>query len=200
MVTESTDLIKEYLEHLALTVSAISHQEISAVVQVLFIAWRDGHTVFLCGNGGSATVASHMANDLNKYTIVAGKPRLKAIALTDNIPVITAWANDTDYANIFSEQLLNLANSKDVVIAISTSGNSHNIVRALEVARDLKIITIGFTGKFGGKLKNLVDYCIFIPDDHIGRQEDGHIILDHVIAHTLQWMIANEGSNLGDKT
>jgi len=200
MITESTDPIKEFLEQMAGTVSAISQKEIWAIVQVLFDAWQNGQSVYLCGNGGSAATASHMANDLNKYTIVNGKPRLRAIALTDNIPVITAWANDTDYANIFAEQLLNFAKSKDILIAISTSGNSLNVLRALEMAHDLNVITVGFTGNHGGKLKNLVDYCVYIPDDYIGCQEVGHLILDHVIAYTLRWMIANDNQVLGDNS
>jgi D-sedoheptulose 7-phosphate isomerase len=130
-----------------------------------------------------------MANDLNKLTIVEGMPRMKAMALTDNVPLITAWSNDTSYENAFSEQLLNFIQPGDIVICISASGNSPNILRAIEVARQSEATVIGFTGQPGGKLRELADHSIFIPDDHIGRQEDGHMILDHVISNSLRHLI-----------
>ncbi len=133
-----------------------------------------------------------MANDLNKFTIVEGMPRFKAVSLSDNIPLMTAWANDSSYESIFSEQLLNLVESGDVVVAISTSGNSPNILQALKVARQKQATTIGFTGDDGGMLKDLVDHCVFIPDAYIGRQEDGHMILDHMIASLLRKLITGE--------
>lgn len=185
----SSDLVDEYLNLLELTISRISREEIWSVTNILFTAWQNGRRVFICGNGGSAALASHMANDLNKLTISAGKIRMKAMALTDNIPLMTAWGNDTEYENIFAEQMLNFVEPGDVLIAISTSGNSANILRAVETARANQALTVGLTGDIGGKLKNLVDACIFIPDDHIGRQEDGHMILNHVIANTLRSLI-----------
>jgi D-sedoheptulose 7-phosphate isomerase len=183
------DPVNEYLVILSKTIDSLSRPQIWSVLQVLFQAWQNGNRVFICGNGGSAATASHFSNDLNKLTIVDGQRRMKAIALTDNIPLMTAWANDTEYENIFAEQLLNFVEPGDVLIGISTSGNSENVLRALEAARNCQATTIGFTGNQGGKLKDIVDYCIFIPDDHIGRQEDGHMILDHVISNTLRWMI-----------
>jgi D-sedoheptulose 7-phosphate isomerase len=186
----SPDPVSEYLASLAKTISAISTQQVWQVIHLLYRAWQGGRTIFLCGNGGSAATASHMANDLNKFTIAPGKPRMKAIALTDNIPLMTAWANDDDYESIFSEQLKNFVAPGDVVIAISASGNSPNVLRALETACQMKAVTVGFTGNDGGSLKNLVDLCIFIPDEYIGRQEDGHMILDHLISYTLREMIA----------
>lgn len=182
--------IEHYLAELTMSLQKISRQEIWAAIQLLYQAWEEGRHIFLCGNGGSAATASHMANDLNKLTITPGKPRLKAIALTDNIPLMTAWANDSVYADIFAEQLQNLVEPGDVLIAISASGNSPNVLRALELAHECQALTIGFTGKDGGKLKHLVDVCVFIPDEHIGRQEDGHMILDHIIANTLRDLIA----------
>ena len=186
------DYVEDYLMALAKMVSAMPRDQIWAVIEVLMGAWRRGAQVFLLGNGGSAATASHIANDLNKLTIVPGKPRFKAIALTDNVPLITAWGNDTAYENIFVEQMLNFLASGDVVIGISTSGNSSNVLKALRIARDHGAITVGFTGRDGGKLKELVDKCIFIPSDHIGRQEDAHMILDHIIANTLRELIQAE--------
>ena len=169
------------------------------VIHVLMDAWRERRQIFLLGNGGSAATASHMANDLNKLTIVPGQPRFKAIALTDNVPLMTAWGNDTAYENIFVEQLLNFLEPGDVVIGISTSGNSPNVLKALQVAREHGAVTVGFTGRDGGRLRHLVDHCIFIPSDHIGRQEDAHLILDHVIATTLHRLIEEQAEARGDE-
>ncbi len=185
------DPVNEYLTNLAKTITSISQEQIWIVIRMLFQAWKEERQIFLFGNGGSAATASHMANDLNKLTIQEGKHRMKAIAINDNIPLMTAWANDSEYENIFSQQLLNFIQPGDVVIAISTSGNSPNVLRALETARLQQAHTIGFTGHDGGKLKDLVDCCIFIPDEHMGRQEDAHLVLDHVIANTLRQMIAD---------
>jgi D-sedoheptulose 7-phosphate isomerase len=186
-----TDPVNEYLANLAQTISALPQGQIWEVIQVLFEAWKAGKHIFLCGNGGSAATASHMANDLNKLTISPDKPRMKAIALTDNTALMTAWANDNEYEIIFSQQLLNFIQPGDIVIAISTSGNSPNVLRALETAQAYQAKTIGFTGSDGGKLRQLVDFCIFVPDEHMGRQEDCHMILDHLISNTLRQMIAD---------
>ncbi len=149
--SSSQDPVSDYMDRLALTVTAISQQDIWSVIRVLYQAWENGRRVFLCGNGGSAATASHMANDLNKFTIVEGKPRLKAIALTDNIPLMTAWGNDSSYEDIFSEQLINFVEPGDLLIAISASGNSPNVIKALKTAREHLAITIGFSGDSGGK-------------------------------------------------
>jgi D-sedoheptulose 7-phosphate isomerase len=189
-----SDPVDGYLSSLMHTIQALSRERIWEVIGVLYKAWKDERRIYLLGNGGSAATASHMANDLNKLTITDGKPRMKAIALTDNVPLMTAWANDDHYENIFSEQLINFIEPGDIVIAISASGNSPNVIRALETARAYQACTIGFTGNNGGRLKDLVDYCIFIPNDHIGPQEDGHMILDHVISITLRMLMTQSTS------
>ncbi len=186
------DFVNSYLEQLKSTLSDISQDEIWSVIEVLMDAWRNRRQVFLMGNGGSAATASHMANDLNKFTIVEGKPRFKAIALSDNVPLMTAWANDTTYENLFAEQLVNFLHAGDIVIGISCSGNSENVLRAIKIAKEFGAMTVAFTGDTGGKLKDMVDHCIFIPSPHIGHQEDGHMILDHVIASALKEMIEAE--------
>ena len=189
---QNSDPVKIYLNQLEKTISEISREAIWAVIQELMVAWRKQKQVFLLGNGGSSATASHMANDLNKLTIVEGKPRFKAISLSDNTPLITAWANDTDYENIFVEQMLNFLQAGDVVIGISCSGNSGNVLRAFEAAKAYGAVTIAFTGDTGGQLKDLADRCIFVPSPHIGHQEDGHMILDHVITNTLKELIEAE--------
>ncbi len=155
----------------------------------MFEAWRREAQIFILGNGGSAATASHMANDLNKLTITPGKPRFKAIALTDNIPLMTAWGNDNSYEDIFAEQLINFIRPDDVVVAISASGNSPNVLRAVQVARQHGALTIGLTGDTGGKLKGLVDYCVLTPTGHICQQEDCHLIVEHAIANTLKTLV-----------
>ena len=184
--------VDDYLIQLEGVIHAISREQIWAVVNVLMDAWRGGKHIFLFGNGGSAATASHMANDLNKFATVEGKPRFKAIALSDNVPLMTAWGNDTAYENIFVEQLLNFIEAGDVVIGISASGNSANVLKALSVGAQYGAITVGFTGDRGGKIKKIVDHCIFIPSGLIGQQEDGHMILDHVIVLTLKDLIEAE--------
>ena len=183
------DSVDMYLTQLGTVLAEMSREQIREVIQVLLDGWRRGCKVFLLGNGGSAATASHMANDLNKGAIVSGQPRFKALALSDNIPLMTAWANDTSYERIFVEQMLNFLEPDDIVLGISCSGNSPNVLRAMEVAREHGAITLGFAGREGGRLGGLVDHCIYVPSDHIGHQEDVHMILDHLIIGTLRQLI-----------
>jgi histidinol-phosphate phosphatase family protein len=191
-----TDLVDTYLQQLELMIHQLSRQAVWDVVGVLFKAWREGRHVFILGNGGSASTAAHMANDLNKYPNYPGLRRFKAIALSDNVPVMTALANDFGYDCIFAEQLENFLEPGDVVIGISTSGNSANVLNAMRFANEHRAVCVGFTGPDGGKLVDLVEYCIHLPSPLIGQQEDGHLVLDHVIVHTLRQMIINEANSL----
>jgi D-sedoheptulose 7-phosphate isomerase len=179
------DVVDAYLLRLADVIDGISREDIWTVVERLLTAREAGQRVYLLGNGGSASTASHMANDLNKQCAVANRRRFRAIALSDNIPTMLAWANDQDYADIFREQLVNHLDPGDVVIAISTSGESLNVLRAVEYATDRGATTIGLTGDRGGRLKSLVDHCVCVPTDHIGQQEDLHLVLNHVISAAL---------------
>ncbi|MCK4926792.1 SIS domain-containing protein, partial [Candidatus Aerophobetes bacterium] len=141
--------IKGYLTELSSTLDELPLHQIERIKDILLKAYRDGKRIFIMGNGGSATASSHFACDLAKG-ITMGSPhmkdRFKVIALTDNVPLLTAWANDTGYENIFVEQLRNLLEEGDVVIAISASGNSKNVLRAVEYANSKAAITIGLTG------------------------------------------------------
>jgi D-sedoheptulose 7-phosphate isomerase len=179
-------LIDTYLTELAEVVARMPRDTIQAVVRELQRARERRAQIFLLGNGGSAATASHMANDLNKLTIAPGQPRFRAIALSDNVPCITAWANDCAYEDIFAEQLLNFLDPGDVVIAISASGNSPNVLKAVQTAREMGAATVGFTGRDGGRLREAVDICVCVPSDHMGMQEDCHMILDHIIANALR--------------
>jgi D-sedoheptulose 7-phosphate isomerase len=139
--------------------------------------------IFLFGNGGSAALASHFACDLGKGTIVDGNGhrRFRVLALTDNVPLLTAWANDSCYENVFAEQLRGFVMRGDVVLAISGSGNSSNVLRALEVGRDAGAVNIGLTGFRGGRMKDLCSPCIVIPSDNMQIIEDLHLSVSHAI-------------------
>jgi D-sedoheptulose 7-phosphate isomerase len=131
-----------------------------------------------------------MANDLAKQAAVPGQPLLRAIALTDNVPLLTAWSNDAAYDECFAGQLANHVEPGDVLVAISTSGNSTNVLRAVERARTAGGRSIGLTGREGGRLRELVDCCIRVPSDDLGQQEDVHLVLNHVITTALRWRLA----------
>jgi len=132
---QNMDSIDLYLTELEEVIHKLSRNEVRAVADALMENWRARRQVFIIGNGGSAAAASHMMNDLNKFTILEGKHRFRAIALTDNVPLMTAVSNDLSYADVFVEPLRNLLQPGDTVIAISASGNSPNIVKAVEYAR-----------------------------------------------------------------
>jgi D-sedoheptulose 7-phosphate isomerase len=171
--------------------AAVSIPDLRGVEDALFDAWRHGRTIFIAGNGGSAATASHWTNDLNKGTITAGRQRFRAIALTDNVPLITAWSNDTAYERIFMEQMTNLLRPRDVFIAISGSGNSPNIVAAARWARGAGAVTIGLTGGGGGRLRALVDHVVIVPTDRMEQIEDVHSALAHALCTVLRTRIAS---------
>ena len=180
------DIIHNYLVELEAVIRAISRAEVEAVVAALLENWRDRRQVFILGNGGSAATASHMANDLNKFTIVEGQPRFRVMALTDNVPLLTAVGNDLSYADIFVEPLRNWLQPGDLVIGISASGNSPNVLKAVTYAQAQGARVVGFCGQPGGQLAQLADLKVIIPSTKIGPQEDGHMILDHVISLALR--------------
>lgn len=180
------NFINGYLSETQRIIREIPEEPIVQVVSLLFTAWKQRRQVFILGNGGSASTASHMANDLSKATIVAGQPRMRVIGLTDNVALITAWANDCSFQDIFKEQLENLLQPADLVVAISASGNSPNVLRAVEFARRHGAITIGWTGRSGGGLGDLADLCVHCPTDDIGMIESAHLVLDHLVARELR--------------
>ncbi len=182
------DHIDQYMLDLNEGLKALDRGAIRAVVNELMSIWRERRQVFVLGNGGSGALASHMVNDLSKI-VIHGQPRFRAISLTDNMPLMTAWANDSSYADVFAEQLRNLCQPGDLVIATSCSGNSPNVLNALRVARSLGARTVAFTGDVGGQMKSMVDVCVFAPVSFIGMQEDLHLILNHAITSMLsKWI------------
>ena len=192
VAVELVDPVDDYFQRLAAAIEAISRESIRQAVEILLEASRKRRRVYLIGNGGSAATASHMACDLNKTASVDGKPLFRAVALTDNVPLLTAWGNDSEYEEIFAQQLVNHVEPGDVVVGISTSGQSENVLRALALARQVGALTIGFTGDTGGELPAMVDCCIRVPSSHIGCQEDVHMALDHAITFAIRDRLSRE--------
>lgn len=184
-MNNAREFAKRYLEQLTDVLDRLPLREIEGVIEIIETAHAAGRQIFIIGNGGSAATASHMMNDLCKGTLGhkgdAPWPRFRVIALTDNVSLLTAWANDTDYNHIFSEPLKNLAQRGDVLVAISASGNSPNVIAAVHTAKALGVTVVGLTGFGGGKLANLSDAAFVVPSSEYGPVEDVHLILDHII-------------------
>jgi D-sedoheptulose 7-phosphate isomerase len=184
-VTAMSSDVTHYLAGLKDVLDSLPTDDICSVIAGLHTAREEGRQVFIIGNGGSAATASHMACDLAK-TVLGARPqphlkRFRVMALTDNVPLLTAWSNDESYDKIFSEQLRALAGPGDVLIAITGSGNSANIIEAVNVANDLEMTTIGLLGFDGGALKSLVHWHILVNSDNYGYVEDAHMTLTHII-------------------
>lgn len=172
-----------YKARLESTLQTIDLEKVTRAIEVFRDARDACRTIFVCGNGGSAATASHFVCDMVKGASFGRVGRFRIIALTDSMPTITAYSNDVEYGCIFEEQLRNFARAGDVVMAISGSGNSPNVVRALEFARQAGCKTIALTGRDGGKLGKLAELEIRVPEPHMGRIEDGHMIVCHMICY-----------------
>lgn len=188
MSTDS-EWVETYLAELARVLVTLPREPLLALVAELRRARMEGRRVFLLGNGGSAATAAHMACDFGKNIRRPGQPGLRVISLVDNVPTLTAYANDEGYDRIFAEPLRTLAEPGDVALAISGSGNSPNVLRALETARELGLITLGLTGFAGGKMKDLVDVCLIVPSARMEQIEDVHMVLDHLLTGLLRLSI-----------
>ncbi len=157
---------------------------IKEIAVAMDTARENGSNIYIMGNGGSASTASHIANDLNKSAIPDPMKRFKVICLNDNVPVMMAWANDVSYDVVFVEQLKNFLTKGDIVIGLSGSGNSPNVIKAIEYANEHGNTTIGITGAMnpnGGKLGKMAKIALIIPDSSMGRIEDFHLMLNHSI-------------------
>lgn len=170
-----------YLDEVGDILRRLPQDQIAQIIQTLEQARMDGRQIFLIGNGGSAATASHFANDLLKSTVIDGKPRMKVIALTDNIPIMLAYANDCGYETIFAEQLDALAGPGDVLVAFSGSGRSPNVIRALDLARQRGLTVISITGRDGGEMQERSDICLIAPCQPMEQIEDVHVVLCHLI-------------------
>jgi D-sedoheptulose 7-phosphate isomerase len=175
------DDLRDYIERTAALARQLPIEAIEAVIARIIDAAEADQNIFVMGNGGSAATASHFANDLSKGDVAGSVRRLRVMALTDNVPLLTAWANDTEYRRIFAEQLRNFVRPGDVVIGVSASGRSPNVLEAMRLGRAHGAATIGFTGRGGGELKHLVDLCVHVPTDNVQHVEDLHMVALHLV-------------------
>ena len=161
------------------------HSTISDVAKKWVTALKKGHKIIFFGNGGSACDATHLSAELvNRFH--RDRPALAAISLTTDMAAVTSISNDYDYGDIFSRQIQALGQKGDVAIAISTSGNSPNVLKAVDVAKERGLITVGLTGKDGGKLAGLVDYAFIVPSDSTPRIQETHITLGHLLCELVE--------------
>lgn len=195
----SEKFIDEYFLHVNRVSNDISRQDIQKAIDILFNAWRGGNTVFIMGNGGSASTATHFVCDLAKCTIVDSKKRFKVIGLNDNVPLVSAWTNDSGFGSIFVEQLKPFLKENDVLIGLSVHGGSgdgdagpwsQNLVKAMRLAQDRKAKIIGFSGFDGGAMKKMADVCIIVPLDTepwgTPIIESVHVVIEHLICNSLK--------------
>lgn len=188
MTESNRELVGAYLSDVQGLLTGMTQDVTEGLVGVAGIlseARAAKRTVFTMGNGGSASTASHVAEDIAKGTITEGKPRFRVIALTDSLPGILAWANDASYEDIFIEQLKNLMDPGDVVIGISGSGNSMNVIKAIEWANANGGVTVGFSGYDGGKLKRNAKWNIHVPSYDMQKVEDLHLMFLHILFRLL---------------
>jgi len=175
--------LEQYKSDILRTIDGVDLNRVSQAIEWLREARSAGRSIFACGNGGSGSTASHFVGDMVKGASLGRRQRFRIQALTDSLPTLTAYSNDVGYDVVFEEQLKNFAQPGDVLIAISGSGNSPNVIRAAEYANSAGCRTIGLTGRGGGKLGQLVQLNILAPDPHMGRIEDAHMIICHMIAY-----------------
>lgn len=184
------DAIERYWRELVGAMEAMPLSLLSRAVDTLLDCHARGGTVFAVGNGGSAATASHFACDLAKGTLTQGVPAFRVVALTDNVPLLTAWANDTSYDRVFAAQLAALVRAGDALVAISASGNSPNVLASAQVARQAGATVIALTGQSGGALRDLADLTIRVPSPSIEQVEDAHLMIAHSMCVTLRSQLA----------
>jgi D-sedoheptulose 7-phosphate isomerase len=177
--------ITEYFSGIKKTIDELPLESIEEVITLLQEARLYGRQVFIMGNGGSAATASHIAADLAKSTRAAGWPHFRVIGLTDNISIFSAYANDEGYETVFAEQLNSFINADDIVIGISASGNSPNVLNGIKLANRRGAKTIGLTGLTGGQLKSLAHVSVHVQTDRMDQAEDFHLMIAHLIINSL---------------
>ncbi len=181
-VSCSAPASRDYFRSLRNVLDRLDCDVVDRIADAIWRGFQEGRTLFIFGNGGSAALASHFACDIGKGTVAHGRRRrLRAISLTDNVPLMTAWANDSCYEDIFAEQLRGLVEKGDLVLAITGSGRSPNVVRGLEAAREAGATTLVLTGNDGGRVKALADFCLIVRSGSIQHIEDAHLCSTHAI-------------------
>jgi D-sedoheptulose 7-phosphate isomerase len=188
--------VADYLSTVAHLIARLPVAEVAALIDMLDQARCAGRTILICGNGGSSATASHWATDLTKNTAGPGRPRLRALALADSTSLVTAVANDSHYERVFAEQVLTWAEPGDVVIGISGSGNSPNVLHAMDCARQMGAQTVGLIGSGGGRLRERVDLAVLIDSANMEQIEDTHLVLSHAVTAALRARAALPGAAL----
>ena len=193
--------VEDYLKGVAEIVNKISRSDIDKTIQVLVEAWKNDRAVYIIGNGGSASTASHFAADLNKYVSDDAPHRFRAFALVDNIPLMSALTNDNGWSDVYSYQLESFMKEGDVLVGISVHGGSggdkagpwsQNLLKAVKVAKEKKGKVIGLIGFDGGMLRKMADASIVVPADSTPQVEGFHLVLEHMIAARLKEAIGNK--------
>src|SRR5215475_1722034 len=179
----ATSFPYDYKADLLKTIETVDLDRVNQAIEILRKAREDDRHIFVCGNGGSASTASHFCCDMVKGASFGREKRFRIMALTDSLPTLTAYSNDVSYECIFVEQLKNFAEPGDVVMAISGSGNSPNVLRAVEYAASIGCHTIALSGRDGGKLGALAQLNVQVSHPHMGRIEDGHLVVLHMIGY-----------------
>lgn len=175
--------VQVYRERSVDILSRIPTTVVAQLIEILAIALKEQRHVFVCGNGGSAATASHFAAGLGKDSSRGRDKKFRVLSLTDNVPWITSLANDADYSAIFVEQLENFAQVDDVLIVFSGSGNSPNVIRAIEWANDNGLVTIGITGRPGGRVGEIAQCPVFVESSHMGHVEEAHFLIQHLLSY-----------------
>ena len=175
--------LQDYKTSLLAAIETVNLNRVAQVVDILTRARDEGRRIFVCGNGGSASAASHFACDLVKGASFGRSKRFKIMALTDSLPTLTAYSNDVSYECVFVEQLKNFAEPGDIVMAISGSGNSPNVLRTIEYGNSIGCQTVALTGRDGGKLGPLAALNVQVSNPHMGRIEDVHLVVLHMIGY-----------------
>jgi D-sedoheptulose 7-phosphate isomerase len=173
--------VQSYYQAVSDALLKLPEDRVNEIIAALKQARAENRRIFIFGNGGSAASASHFVVDVIKSTIRPDQPRYKIICLNDNMPTVTAYSNDVSYDVIFSEPLASLAEPGDVAIAISGSGNSPNVLRAMDTAKEMNLTRIGLTGFAGGKLRDKCDVCVIVPSDSMQVIEDAHLVILHSV-------------------
>jgi D-sedoheptulose 7-phosphate isomerase len=190
-----TDDVASYFKVLSGTIGNLPLETVCRIADALIHAHENERTIYFFGNGGSAALACHLACDLGKGAVTgSGRKRFRAMSLTSNVPLMTAWANDSNYEDIFAEQLTNFVRPDDIAFAISGSGNSANVLRALRVARRAGALTLGLAGFNGGKMKELCDICVVVPSDNMQIIEDLHVCISHAVFSAIREKLCSNAS------
>lgn len=184
--------ILEYFSELKRTIDILSIEKLEKVINLILRAYEEKRQIFIFGNGGSGSTASHFSCDMNKGVSYGLRKRFKVLCLNDNVPIILAYANDISYTDIFVEQLKNFINPKDLVIGISGSGNSKNVLKAIRYANKNGAKTIGLSGFDGGKLVKIAQVAFIAPINDMQKVEDIHLMICHIIMQIANKVIKHE--------